>query len=83
MITARDESGKMQIVRSGDEANKNSGAVYIRQNEFLDWIKKRSNEFKDMSDQMIREIYQWEKTLELDNKEIEYHSKAIAVNGRN
>jgi hypothetical protein len=25
-----------------------------------------------MSDQMISEIYQWEKTLELDNKEIEY-----------
>ena len=28
-----------------------------------------------MSDQMINEIYQWEKTLELDNKEIDYTLK--------
>ena len=28
-----------------------------------------------MSDKIISEIYQWEKTLELDNKEIEYSLK--------
>jgi two-component system phosphate regulon sensor histidine kinase PhoR len=70
-----DESGKMSIVRRGEGANTNSRAVYIRQNEFLDWVKKRSSEFQNMSDQMISEIYQWEKTLELDNKEIEYTLK--------
>ena len=43
-------------------------SLYVKQNEFLDWVKKRSNEFQNMSDQMINEIYQWEKTLELDNK---------------
>jgi two-component system phosphate regulon sensor histidine kinase PhoR len=72
IVSAPDKSGKMNIIRRGDDFNTNSRAVYIKQNEFLDWVKKRSNEFRNMSDQMINEIYQWEKTLELDNKEIEY-----------
>jgi two-component system phosphate regulon sensor histidine kinase PhoR len=62
----------MNIVRNGENLKTDSRAVYIKQNEFLNWVKKRSNEFQNMSDQMISEIYQWEKTLELDNKEIEY-----------
>ena len=72
IVSAPDKSGKLNIIRRGDDFNTNSRAVYIKQNEFLDWVKKRSNEFRNMSDQMINEIYQWEKTLELDNKEIEY-----------
>jgi two-component system phosphate regulon sensor histidine kinase PhoR len=71
IVAAPDESGKMNIVRKGEVANTNSRATYIRQNEYLDWLKKRSSEFQNMSDQMISEIYQWEKTLELDNKDIE------------
>jgi two-component system, OmpR family, phosphate regulon sensor histidine kinase PhoR len=72
VVTAPDKSGKINIIRQGDDFNSNSRASYIKRNEFLDWVKKRSNEFRNMSDQMINEIYQWEKTLELDNKEIEY-----------
>ena len=75
IVAVPDESGKMSIVRRGEEVNTNSRAVYIRQNEFLDWVRKRSSEFQNMSDQMISEIYQWEKTIELDNKEIEYTLK--------
>jgi two-component system, OmpR family, phosphate regulon sensor histidine kinase PhoR len=72
VISAPDKSGKMNIVRNGENTNTNSRAVYMKQNEFLNWVKKRSSEFQNMSDQMINEIYQWEKTLELDSKEIEY-----------
>jgi two-component system phosphate regulon sensor histidine kinase PhoR len=72
ILAQSDGSGKMNIVKRGEEMNTNSRSVYIRQNEFIDWVKKRSNEFRNMSEQMINEIYQWEKTLELDNKEIEY-----------
>jgi two-component system, OmpR family, phosphate regulon sensor histidine kinase PhoR len=71
IVAQPDGSGKMNIVKRGDQMNTNSRSVYIRQNEFLDWVKKRSNEFRNMSEQMINEIYQWEKTLELDNREIE------------
>ena len=33
-----------------------------------------------MSDQMINEIYQWEKTLQLDNKEVEYALQQTLAN---
>jgi two-component system phosphate regulon sensor histidine kinase PhoR len=72
VVSSPDKSGKINIIRKGENFNTNSRAVYIKQNEFLDWVKKRSNEFQNMSDEMINEIYQWEKTLELDNKEIDY-----------
>ena len=72
IVASPDNGGKMKIVKKGDEAVTNSRSVYMRQNEFLDWVKKKSNEFQNLSDQMISEIYQWEKTLELDNKEVGY-----------
>jgi two-component system phosphate regulon sensor histidine kinase PhoR len=75
VVAAPDESGKIRIVKSSDNLNTSSRAVYIKQNEFLNWVKKRSNEFRNMSDQMISEIFLWEKTLELDNKEIEFTLK--------
>jgi two-component system phosphate regulon sensor histidine kinase PhoR len=43
----------------------------MKQNEYLDWVKKRAGKFQNMSEQMINEYYQWEKTMELDDKEIE------------
>ena len=54
---------------------KGSGDVYVRQREFIDWVKKRQNEFQNMSNRMISEIYSWEKTMELDNKEVEFALK--------
>jgi two-component system phosphate regulon sensor histidine kinase PhoR len=67
-----DQSGKMKIINRGEAITTNSKAVYIRQKEFLDWVKKRSSEFQTMSDKMISDLYQWEKTLDLDKKEVEY-----------
>ena len=75
VISSPDKSGKLNIIRKGENIETNSRAVYIKQNEFLNWVKKRSSEFQNMSDQMVNEIYQWEKTLELDNKEIDYALK--------
>jgi Signal transduction histidine kinase len=72
VVSSTDKSGKNNIIRKGENINTNSRAVYIKQNEFLDWVKKRSSEFQNMSGEMINEIYLWEKTLELDNKEIDY-----------
>ncbi|HPT21176.1 MAG TPA: HAMP domain-containing sensor histidine kinase [Bacteroidales bacterium] len=72
IVANQDGSGRMGVVRRGVPVTTNSREVYVKQNEFLDWVKKRSSEFQNLSDQMISEIYQWEKTMELDNKEIEY-----------
>ncbi len=72
IISGGRSQGKLNMVKQGEEYDRDYKAMYIRQSEFLDWVKKRSSEFQNMSQQLISEIYQWEKTLELDNKEIEY-----------
>lgn len=70
VVAAPDESGQMKIRKMDAPDNSQSQGVYIKQNEFLNWLRKRASEFQNMSDQMISDIYQWEKTLELDNREI-------------
>lgn len=65
-----DRSGKMNIVKKGEDFQTNS-ATYVKRNEFLKWVRKRSSEFQNLSEELINEIYQWEKTLELDKGEIE------------
>ena len=66
------EPGKMKMAKPGQELDRDRKSMYVRQSDFLEWVKKRSSEFQNMSQQIISEIYQWEKTMELDNKEIEY-----------
>ncbi len=70
IVSSPDKPGEMKIVRKGETADNDSRVVYIRQNEFLDRVKKRASEFQNMSDRMIAEVFQWEKTLELDNRQI-------------
>ncbi len=55
-----------------DQTVKSSGerSIVLKQKEFLDWVKKRSSEFQNISDQMLYEIYQSEKTMDLNSSEI-------------
>jgi two-component system phosphate regulon sensor histidine kinase PhoR len=62
-----DEEGRFRMVRSNQV---NTGQGIVSQSDFLDWVRRRTSEFRNMSDRMITEIYQWEKTLELDPLEI-------------
>jgi len=41
IVAQPDGSGEMKIVKRGEDVKTNSRAVYIRQNEFLDWLKKK------------------------------------------
>ena len=66
---------KKAVGRRGEGINNSRNATYIRQNDFLDWYKKRSGDLQYMSEQEIRDIYQWEKILEFDNKEVEFYLK--------
>jgi two-component system, OmpR family, phosphate regulon sensor histidine kinase PhoR len=75
IYSATELPGKMSVAEPGQELNSKSKPLYIRQSDFVEWVKKRSSEFQNMSDKIISEIYQWEKTLELDNKEIDYSLK--------
>jgi two-component system, OmpR family, phosphate regulon sensor histidine kinase PhoR len=71
IISSIDKPGEVKILKKGEHALQRAGSVYMKQNEFLDWVKKRAGEFQNMSDQMISDIYEAEKTMELDPKEIE------------
>jgi two-component system phosphate regulon sensor histidine kinase PhoR len=71
IITSVDKPGEVKILKKGEHAVQRAGSVYMKQNEFLDWVKKRAGEFQNMSDQMISDIYEAEKTMELDPKEVE------------
>jgi two-component system phosphate regulon sensor histidine kinase PhoR len=70
VITSEDKPGSIKIVRKGAKIKTGGGSVFVNQKDFLDWVKKRSNEFQNLSNQMISEIYEWEKTMELNNIEI-------------
>ena len=45
-------------------------SIVLKQKDFLDWVRKRSSEFQNISDQMLYEIYESEKTMELDSSEV-------------
>jgi two-component system, OmpR family, phosphate regulon sensor histidine kinase PhoR len=74
-ISTPDKSGKIDVIKSGMEPLDKSHPMYVKQNEYLDWLKKRSSELQNMSAKMISEIYQWEKTLEIDPAEVAYNLK--------
>ena len=60
-----------RVVMSGEERNPNSRPVSARRHDYLEWVKKRMGDFQNLSDQRIMEIYQWEKTLDINNEDID------------
>ena len=71
IITPGEGAGKINIEKQGADSESKPATGYLEQNQFLDWLQKRSSEFKNLSDQMIMEIYQWERTLDVDKNDIE------------
>jgi len=43
----------------------------VSSSDFIDRVRRRASEFQTMSEQMIAEVSQWEKTMELDNNEVQ------------
>jgi len=71
-MKSNSDPGKIVVMKSNELSDGGTGDYYMRQKDFVDWMKKKQDELKNMSDQMISEIYQWEKTMELDNNDINY-----------
>lgn len=73
---------KGKIVMKGNDEGGVSQPGQIGQNEIIDRIRRRGTELQNMSDQMLWEIYQWEKTLQLDNHEVDYAlRRSLAFSG--
>lgn len=71
-VTSSDDNGRVIIKERSDDEVQNAGSMYVRPKEFIEWVRRRQDEFVNMSNQMISEVYEWEKTMELDNQMIEY-----------
>lgn len=65
-----DSNGVVQINRIANVSKDTT--VTLERKQFADWFRKRISEFRNMSDRMISEVYQWERTLELDKTKIAY-----------
>ena len=66
-----DSSTLLDVGKNENRSNPNSRDLTVRKQEFLDWVRKRMGEFYNLSDQLIMEIYQWEKTLDINNEDVE------------
>jgi two-component system, OmpR family, phosphate regulon sensor histidine kinase PhoR len=69
VFSALDRPGQIKI-GGQDGSQGDTSSVKVNRMEFLDWIKRRASEFRNLSDQMLAEAYQWEKTMKLDKNEV-------------
>jgi two-component system, OmpR family, phosphate regulon sensor histidine kinase PhoR len=70
-LSSQENPRKMITINHGNGDGGGTGAISVSQKDFINMLRKRSSEFQNMSDQMIAEVYQWEKKMDVDNKEIE------------
>jgi len=70
VITVPGQKGELNIQGGNQGSNADQGSLPVKSREFVDWVRKRANQFQNMSDQMIAEVYQWEKTMEVSNDEV-------------
>lgn len=71
-ITIPRQEGDLTIAGNNHGSSADPGSVPVKSKEFIDWVRKRANQFQNMSDQMIAEVYQWEKTMELNKGEVNF-----------
>ncbi|MFN8241276.1 MAG: HAMP domain-containing sensor histidine kinase [Bacteroidales bacterium] len=46
------------------------GENMLGRSDYIDWLRRRSGEFQNMSDQIISEMFEWEKNIKTDRNEI-------------
>ncbi|MGB4293758.1 MAG: hypothetical protein WBJ37_12860, partial [Bacteroidales bacterium] len=66
IITRSDRPGNVRIERKNDLTGTPGNSVIMTQSDFLQWLRKRTNEFQQMSDRMIREIFESETSYRPD-----------------
>ncbi len=69
-LIAGDLNAELPGSSAGGSASLSSSPLTVNRNELVDWIKRRASEFQNMSDQMISEVYQWERTMDIKKEEV-------------
>jgi len=60
-----------RVVMRGEDRNTDSRPLAARQSDYLDWAKNRMGEFNNPNNPLVMEIYEWEKTLDINNEDID------------
>ncbi len=71
-INIPQKPGELHVEGNNARQSIDSGPSMKGRQEIIDWIRKRASQFQNMSDQMISEVYQWEKTMELNKDEVNF-----------
>lgn len=69
-VTFQEKQGKTNLSGNDSGSNADIESIPIDRKEFIDLVRKRGSQFQNMSDQMIAEVIQWEKTMEVKNDEV-------------
>lgn len=69
-ITGPDRQGIISPGENNPGSDTGHGSVPVDRKEFIDLVRRRGNQFQNMSDQMITEVIQWEKTMDVKNDEV-------------
>ena len=77
VITPYDNNSSIRILKEGEQMNPSEGSVIMSGNDFRDWIRKRSGQIQNLGDRMLSQIFESEKTFEVDNDEIRYTMNRI------
>ena len=70
--TPAGNTGNTITISNGKQKNSGDGTISLPQRDFINMLRRRSSEFQNMSDQMIAEVYQWEKNMSIDKTELEH-----------
>lgn len=62
--------GSVKVIVDEKSGGKGERSISVDQREFIEWVKKRSGEFQNLSDRMIYEIYESEKAHEIGNEDV-------------
>lgn len=60
VITSGDEPGGFKISKKRGSGKAEGNSLVMTQSDFLQWVRRRSDEFRRMSDRMIQEIFESE-----------------------
>lgn len=71
-ISSQSLPGELRSSTNNNIQNKNKKSLSPKDQEFLDWLRNRNIGIHNMNNSMISEIYQWEKTMELNKNEVAF-----------
>jgi two-component system phosphate regulon sensor histidine kinase PhoR len=71
-ITSPGKPEELSAIRENEGTIANPGSLSPGRQEFIDWVNKRANEFRFMSNEMVSQIYQEEKIMELNTSEVAF-----------